>query len=682
MRSIYRLLFVSLALCTFVFETNPVPHINSPLVPLTAAPGSAGFELTVNGFGFVASSVVNWNGSPRATTFVSASQLQATILSTDLATSATAAVTVSSPAPGGGLSNVAAFNVTLPSPAVQYTSTGSNVNSSCTATVQFPQLLADFNSDGKLDVVGTYCGGGFIYVSLGNGDGTFQAPISTAVVPPNPGSFVAADFNGDGKTDLAFVANENTVQILLGNGDGTFQAAKNFLVGVNPYTLVAGDVNGDGKLDLVFTSQTDNDVDVLLGNGDGTFQPYIASFTGGVDPFGVALADFNGDGKLDVAVTETNSSEVTVMLGNGDGTFTYNQDYFVNGYTISPVDINGDGKIDLLGIGVGLGGGYSTIMYMLGNGDGTFQAPVLFATPYNTGYYSAVGAADLNGDGKLDLWATGTAQGGNAIFTLLGNGDGTFQTPQTYISPEGLSLNYPPLEGDFNNDGKPDFVYVGGCGSQYCTVVSLQSPVVTSVTALNFGTKLIGHASTQPVTLTNAGQNAVSISTITFSGTYAKDFSQTNNCPASLASEASCTIQVSFVASTENFLETATLSITDSASSASLQVALSGEGTYIRESPPSLSFGNVAVGQSSSKTVTLTNTGKNTLEVTKIYVGTSPFGKEFSETNTCGNSIAKGASCTITVTFAPTQTGHASAKIDINLFGDVPPPIQVTGSGT
>jgi hypothetical protein len=269
-----RLLFVFLALCGFTFaQTNPLPFVNDPLVPVSAAPGSSGFQLTVNGTGFVSASVVDWNGSPRGTTFISASQLRATILTSDLASPETASITVTNPAPGGGKSNVASFNVTIPAPSVGFTTTSTVETKNCGQVVQFPQVVGDFNGDGKLDVAGSICSGGYVYVSLGNGDGTFQAAITTAIVPFFTSSFVAADFNGDGKLDLAFLDDSNMVGVLLGNGDGTFQPIKNFLVDVAAGGLAVGDLNHDGKPDLISTSDTDNAVDVLLGNGDGTFQP-------------------------------------------------------------------------------------------------------------------------------------------------------------------------------------------------------------------------------------------------------------------------------------------------------------------------------------------------------------------------------------------------------------------------
>jgi FG-GAP-like repeat/Abnormal spindle-like microcephaly-assoc'd, ASPM-SPD-2-Hydin len=685
MRFSCRILVALLALCGFALAaSNPAPFVTNPLVPTTATPGSAGFELTVNGSGFVSASVVNWNGSPRATTFISSSKLQATILSTDVASVETAYVTVSSPAPGGGKSAAATFNVVFPSPSVAFTSTTTNETKNCDITQKFPQVVADFNGDGKLDVAGSVCAGGYVYVTLGNGDGTFQAAQLTAIIPNAVYTMVAGDFNADGKMDIAVVNDNNIVSVLLGNGDGTFQPEKTYLTGIYPYSMATADVNGDGKLDLVLAANTDNAIDVLLGNGDGTFQPFLASPTGGVNPYGVVIADFNGDGKLDVATGE-GSEELTIMLGNGDGTFRFSTDIFVYFSPIAAVDINGDGKVDLFGTGVALNGSEGGASYMLGNGDGTFQDPVIIpATPTNENFFQ-VGVADLNGDGKLDFWAAARygENDGDSIYSFLGNGDGTFQSPIIYPITTAGYVSGSIVEGDFNNDGKPDFVDANDCLGTYCTLVALQSPVVASPTALAFGTKLIGHpAKALPLTLTNAGPSAVALSTITFTGSYAKDFSQTNNCPASLASQASCTIQVTFTPSTENFLESATMVVPEGTSGGSLQITLGGEGTYIRESPASLSFGNVAVGQSSSQNVTLMNTDKFALEVSKIYVATSPFGREFSETNTCGGSLAAGAQCTITVTFSPPATGHASAKIDIDFFNDTPPPIQATGTGT
>src|SRR5260370_30937831 len=123
-------------------QSNPVPFVNQPLVPTTVVPGSAAFTLTVNGTGFVSGSVVNWNGSPRTTTFVSGSQLTASISAADVATASSATITVASPGPGGGVSNPAVFPIATPRSTLSF-STSSIVAETQTASAP----IADLNHD-------------------------------------------------------------------------------------------------------------------------------------------------------------------------------------------------------------------------------------------------------------------------------------------------------------------------------------------------------------------------------------------------------------------------------------------------------------------------------------------------------------------------------------------------------
>jgi FG-GAP-like repeat len=206
---------------------NPVPLVNQPLVPDAVAPGGAAFVLTLNGSGFVSGSVVRWNGSALATTFVSGSQLKASVPASDVPQPGTASVTVVNPGPGGGTSNVVYFAVGHP------TSSVSLRTNSYTAGSGFLDSLAigDFNDDGKADLAMTDANGLNASVLLSNGDGTFQPPVTYATGIPN--AVVTADFNGDGKLDLAVAYSNGAsvsggVAILLGNGDGTFRAAVNY----------------------------------------------------------------------------------------------------------------------------------------------------------------------------------------------------------------------------------------------------------------------------------------------------------------------------------------------------------------------------------------------------------------------------------------------------------------------
>jgi hypothetical protein len=215
--------FILFAIATALSQ-NPVPLVNQPLVPTAIAPGGASFKLTVNGTGFVSGSKVNWNGTPLTTTFVSNSQLTAAVRALNIVKASSASITVSSPSPGGGTSNVTFFAVSAPT-TLQFTTFPSN--SSLTAWAQ--PIVADFNRDGKLDFVmlSNVNPGGYpdphAFVFLGNDDGSFQPPQQT-----QDGflTFATGDFNGDGILDLAGFNGCSpaacTFGILLGNGDGTF----------------------------------------------------------------------------------------------------------------------------------------------------------------------------------------------------------------------------------------------------------------------------------------------------------------------------------------------------------------------------------------------------------------------------------------------------------------------------
>jgi FG-GAP-like repeat len=319
--------------------------------------------------------------------------------------------------------------------------------------------VADFNGDGKLDVaVATWGNSTFnVAILMGNGDDTFQAPV-TYPVDTEPGSIVVGDFNHDGHPDLA-IATLAGVDILLNNGDGTFHSGTTVPVyGV----LAIADVNGDGKPDLLATAYDDSNLQVSLGKGDGTFRPAVA-YPAGDCAYGVATGDFNHDGKIDVAIANSICSwgetvnTVSILLGNGNGSFQAPVSFPAgnNPASVAVGDFNRDGKLD---VAVPIySGQYSVadnVEVFLGNGDGTLQTGTNF---YVDSSPLQVVVADLNGDGKLDLAAANYGVG--EVSVLIGNGAGGFRRAHLYASgPGDMAI----VAGDFAGKGRDDLIAVSG----------------------------------------------------------------------------------------------------------------------------------------------------------------------------------------------------------------------------
>jgi hypothetical protein len=322
--------------------------------------------------------------------------------------------------------------------------------------------VGDFRGDGHHDLVTANYYGDNVSVLLGNGDGTFQAPQSFDA-GTQPVSVAVGDFNGDGQLDLV-VANGDyyagTVSVLLGNGDGTFQQPVSYPVGMLPRSVAVGDLRGIGQLDIVTANDVSGSISVLLGNGDGTFQKAV-SYDTPPNPLSVAVGDFTGSGQLDIAVASENLSgakgAVSVFLNNGDGTFRHGEDHaYYAAQAVAVGDFTGTGRLDLVVAYYGQGSG--AVGVLLGNGDGTFQE----AGSYQAGTFpQAIAVADFDQDGHNDVVVVSNDSGKSTehdlVSVLLGNSDGTFQPQLKYFA----GRNFVGVAAeDFNGDGYPDLAVV------------------------------------------------------------------------------------------------------------------------------------------------------------------------------------------------------------------------------
>ena len=342
----------------------------------------------------------------------------------------------------------------------------------------------DLNGDGKQDVVlatDSYYFGQ-ISVFFGSSDGVLSNPATYTIYAYGLSSVTLADVNGDGKLDIVAgnygvpgryysypYSVSNCVSVLINKGNGTFKPAVNYYVGNGGGPTLA-DVNGDGKPDLVAPDYNGNApfngpcAAVLLNNGNGTFGAKTDYATNGGS--NVTLVDVNGDGKPDLLTTGYGQNNVSVLLNNGNGTYAEKADYA--GYSpnsrLLMQDVNGDGKPDMITASTD-SSSYASVR--LNNGDGTFGARADYPVGYNP---QSIALADINGDGKLDLITRnygkydsyyGTVLEQNSISVLLGNGDGTFSTTTRVVMGE-----YAPIYvADIDGDGRADLVTYTSNGS-------------------------------------------------------------------------------------------------------------------------------------------------------------------------------------------------------------------------
>lgn len=348
-------------------------------------------------------------------------------------------------------------------------------NSSGAGYYAYDMASADFNGDGKPDLVTANNGDGTLSVLLNNGKGGFDVPAVLSL-PSGHGTINAVavgDVNGDGKADIITADSSGHLYVYLGNGDGTFASPiTSAIASSTVYGIALGDVDGDGKLDAVVSEFTSNQLQICKGDGKGDFNCSAYAAISVAGPNRVALADLNGDSKLDLTVTSsqadatiTGDTDAFVYLGAGNGTFaaspTATLPVVGNSFGIAMGDVNGDGKTDLV-FGEN---GSNLVSVFTGKGDGTFNAPATYVTGSTTTsdpFYVTLG--DVNGDGKPDIVVANWNDA--SISVLTNNGNGTFNPAVTYAN--GFNP-YTIMALDVDGDGLPDIVVANEGGKSLAT---------------------------------------------------------------------------------------------------------------------------------------------------------------------------------------------------------------------
>jgi hypothetical protein len=527
------------------------------------------------------------------------------------------------------------------------------------ATDGYPNnlVVGDFNGDKKLDFATSNSRGQWVTVGLGNGDGTFRSSQSYGYTWSGIVSGIAtADLNNDGNLDMVEAGGGTGVGIavLLGSSHGVFGSPISTAVGCGQANrggviyIAVGDVSGDGKADVVANMSNsgggcpNNEVAVLLGSGNGKFKKPVYYSTGvTVQSYAVTLADFNGDGKLDIVVSNADGS-LSVLLNKGKGIYgaamVISAASGTGAGNIVIGDFNKDGKMDIAIAG-------SEIYLLLGNGDGTFKAPISTPSPINP---VALTSGDFNKDGKLDLALTSWNTGG-ALTIFAGNGDGTFTVGNTYdfgpweaCYPSGGANPYWIGAGDLNQDGKLDLgiaVQLNSCDTEYS------------------GENTWGAA----VVYTGNGDGTFTLDVgpwmggVDNSGIALGDFNRDGMIDMAVAGNAGWTSQ-------------------------DWVTILQNNTQPISVSPLAMTFKAQTVGTKSAvQTVVITNDEKSSLAISRVVLGGTDPG-DFILKNGCGSSVLTGADCALTITFYPTVTGTRTATVSIT-DSEGTQTVALTGTG-
>ena len=653
-------------------SNNPAPIITS-LQPSTAVAGSPQFTLTVNGTGFISSSVVYFASNARATTFVSPTQLTATILASDIAAPGTPSVVVITPAPGGGNSDPATFTVTaaaaptatLTPGALTFTSTNGTTSASQSAT-----LMNTGNA--ALSITGITIGGAgaSAFAETNTCGGSLVAgascTISVTFTPSSVASFSATLSVADNAS--------GSPQTTALNATGTAAAAPvaSLTSGTLTFSSTAGTTSASQSATLMNTGNAALSITgITIGgagasafaetNTCGSSLAAGASCTISVTFTPAAAVPYSAT--LSVADNATGSPQTTTL--NGTGTAAPEP-----GASLTPATLTFSDTV-----GSTTAAQTATLM-------NTGDAPLAISSIAITG-------ANPTEFAETNTCGSSLAAGASCTISVTFTPDSVASFTATLSVTDNAPSSMQPMASRrrllasslAESATTTQTVTLNGTGTAAAAPATSLAPATLTFASTIAGTT----TAAQTITLMNTGNAALTITSITITGANPTDFAETNTCGSSLAAGASCTVSVTFTpASAASFA--ASLSIADNASGTPQTVALSGTGTApsapgVSLSPATLTFSAVAGATSAAQSTTLMNTGSATLSITGISIaGTNS--SDFAETNTCGETLAAGASCTVSVTFTPTSAASFTATVSVadNASGS-PQTVTLNGAG-